>query len=344
LSFRIGVISNMLGRIVSNLIRRSAKDGAMSDEKMLSAFEEITKYVDANHINGHFVKPLIQRQFENLGYHLIKDHFYSPVPSVFPRAEQDAVSQAFPFLSAFGSGDYEEFDKLLKRVLAHKDDLRELPRVSDQGFYWNNPMFPPLDAIAYYGLILEIQPRRVIEIGCGFSTEISLLASRKLSGLQIECIEPYPSERFKRIVPEVSKFNQNLIQNVHLDKFKELNSGDILFIDTSHVSKRASDVNYILFNIIPTLKPGVLVHVHDIFLPYDYPDHWLYQIGIMWNEQYLIAALLMAGGRYRPVLPVFYLSQCHKDYLRRLLDGFDIWDLSENLGGAQGASMWFEVC
>jgi hypothetical protein len=110
------------------------------------------------------------------------------------------------------------------------------------------------------------------------------------------------------------------------------------------VVKRGSDINHILFHVVPQLTPGVIVHIHDIFLPYEYPAHWLHQIGIMWNEQYLVLALLLANSRFQPLLMNYFLSKRHQAALQQRFAHFDIWNLTENLGGAQGASLWFEVC
>lgn len=316
-------------------------NGDLTHDQLLGMFEEIARHVDKHHINGHFVKPGLQREFEARGFHLIKNHFYSPIPTLNQPGDQK--SEAVPFLDALGLEGSDQFDQLFDRVISHAGGLKDLPRSSDKGFYWNNPMFPPLDAIVYYGIIRELKPKRIIEIGCGFSTEIALLASSDLREIEIECIEPYPSERFKELIPKVARFIPSMIQQIPAGHFEALEAGDILFIDTAHVTKRGSDVNHIIFSIIPHLKPGVIVHIHDVFLPYDYPESWLNEIGIMWNEQYVLLAMLMAKGRYLPILLNYYLSKRHVERLSECFKGFDIWDLTENLGNARGASLWFEV-
>jgi hypothetical protein len=313
----------------------------LSHLQLLQYFEKIARTVDKDYLNGHVVKPSLQKEVETLGFHLIKDHFYSPIPSL--NSVKNQPKNTPTFLDTLGLTGPDQFDALFEKVISHSDNLEHLPRSCESGFYWNNPMFPPLDALTYYGLICELKPKRIIEIGCGFSTEIALRASEQANGVSIECIEPYPSERFKSLIPKVSRFSQSLIQNIPVEYFTTLESGDFLFIDTAHVTKRDSDVNYIIFNILPALKPGVIVHIHDIFLPFDYPESWLQEIGIMWNEQYLILAMLMAKGKFKPILLNYYLGKRHITDLSKRLLKFDIWNLTENLGNAQGASLWFEI-
>ena len=318
------------------------EQGTLHDEQeLLEQFQQLVSSVERKHLNGPFVKPSLQRKFEDHGYHLLKNHFYSPVPAISEATvggDDDPV-----FADALGLTDLHALDAHFFKLLSHSAELKTLPRSSDSGFYWNNPMFPPLDAAIYFGVLREIKPQRVIEIGCGFSTEIAFLAARALPNLSIECIEPFPSERFKLLIPRLAKYSQQKIQDVPLDYFAGLNRGDILFIDTTHVVKHNSDINHIVFHILPRLKPGVVVHIHDIFLPFEYPSRWLSEIGIMWNEQYLILALLMGGSRYKSKVLNYYFSKRHEERLKAIFKDFDIWNLTENLGGARGASFWFEV-
>src|SRR5262249_1946304 len=145
------------------------------------------------------------------------------------------------------------------------------------------------------------QPRRLIEIWSGYSTLLSADVNRRFLGgsMQLTCIEPYPREFLRRGIPGVTRLIEKKAQDVELDVFAELEAGDVLFIDSSHVSKTGSDVNRIYFEIVPRLRPGVHVHVHDIFLPDDYPREWVLGENRSWNEQYLLRALLMYSTRFR---------------------------------------------
>ena len=200
-------------------------------------------------------------------------------------------------------------------------------------------MFPPLDAIVLYGMMREYRPRNLVEVGSGFSTEIALLAAQHTQ-TAIHCIEPYPSARLLANQTRLLALTQVSLQEINLEVFEKLQANDILFIDTTHAVKINSDVNHFLFNIFPRLAPGVIVHIHDIFLPYEYPQRWYEENSIFWNEQYLLLAYLMENPALELLLPNYALSLRHKASLRARLGNFDIWDLTANLGNASGASFW----
>jgi hypothetical protein len=166
-------------------------------------------------------------------------------------------------------------------------------------FYWNNGMFSLLDAAAYYGAIRHLRPRRIIEIGSGYSTAIALMAADRSPALvEISCVEPYPSSFLRRQRKKLHALIERRIQDVDPQLFETLDAGDMLFIDSSHCSRLGSDLNILMFEIVPRLKPGVIVHFHDIFLPSEYPRSWLEDVGIMWNEQYLLLAFLMFNDTF----------------------------------------------
>src|SRR5262249_46242702 len=110
---------------------------------------------------------------------------------------------------------------------------------------------------------------------------------------ELTCIDPYPPPFLRKSLPGLSRLIEWKVQDVPLDTFDSLENGDLLFIDSSHVAKTASDVNYLYFEVVPRLKPGVRLHVHDIFLPHDYPRDWVIDENRSWNELYLLRALLM---------------------------------------------------
>ena len=126
-------------------------------------------------------------------------------------------------------------------------------------------------------------------------------------------IEPFPARLFSLLTLKDKK-NINLIksevQSVHLDNFKKLEAGDILFIDSSHVVKTASDVHFILFDVLPILKRGVFIHFHDVFYPFEYPKKWVLS-GINWNEDYFLKAFLMYNDEFEIRLFSEYLHRFH---------------------------------
>lgn len=288
-------------------------------------------------ISEAWIKPEVYRLFQQHGFHLVRNHYYGILPdtSQFNEAWWTNV----PYQLAFDSIPKADIETVFSKILGWADDLQALPRESESGFYWNNGMFPPLDAIVLYGMLREYRPARLIEVGSGFSTEIALLAARH-SQTKIFCIEPYPTSRLLAREPELAKLTKLPVQEVPLDTFSALQAGDFLFIDTTHSVKLGSDVNHLIFNVLPRLQPGVFIHIHDIFLPYEYPRRWYDDISIFWNEQYLILAYLLENPHIEIVLPNYWLSIQYQGELKKRFETFDIWDLTNNLGGASGASLW----
>lgn len=175
-------------------------------------------------------------------------------------------------------------------------------------FYIQNSQFSWLDARALFVILRELQPRRVIEVGSGYSSLLMADVNRRFLGSRsrIRCIEPYPREFLKRGVAGIDAVLVQRVQDVPLSVFAELEAGDVLFIDSSHVSKTGSDVNYLYFEVLPRLACGVVVHIHDIFLPHDYPRDWVIDENRSWNEQYVLRALLMHSSAFRTLFGCSY--------------------------------------
>lgn len=168
-------------------------------------------------------------------------------------------------------------------------------------FYFSNNYFGHSDAIILYSLIRHVKPERIIEIGSGFSSALMLDMSDHFSKLSLTFIEPFP-DRLNSLLRDEDFVKVNIIkekiQHVDLNVVDELKSNDILFVDSSHISKTGSDLNHILFEILPRLKSGVWIHFHDIFYPFEYPRSWVYK-GRNWNEAYLLRAFLSANREYK---------------------------------------------
>ena len=163
---------------------------------------------------------------------------------------------------------------------------------------------------------------KYVEIGCGWS---SMLLQRALekngTPCQVTLIEPYPNERIFSTLPKDWVHYPLMLQRAHLEIFESLSSGDVLFYDGSHCSKVASDVNFLFFEVLPRLQPGVLIHFHDIFLPDDYPEDWIFHRGQTWNEQYLLQAFLMNNSKYRVLIANRWLFRRSMEHLDRIYKG-----------------------
>jgi predicted O-methyltransferase YrrM len=166
-----------------------------------------------------------------------------------------------------------------------------------------------------YNLIRLNRPSRIIEIGSGQST---LMARHALhsNGQPCEhtCVEPYEAKWLENTGVNVIR---ERVENVPLSIFDDLGEGDILFIDSSHVIRPCGDVLREFLEIVPRLKPGVLVHVHDIFTPRDYPERWLRSERRLWNEQYLLEAFLSFNSRVEVLCALNWLKHGHYDALKK---------------------------
>jgi hypothetical protein len=175
-------------------------------------------------------------------------------------------------------------------------------QVADLRYYFNNSYFTALDGIVLYSFIRHFTPTKIIEIGSGFSSAVMMDTNQFFfnNKIKIDFIEPYP-DRLISLMKKEDQINYTIlpsrVQDVPLDFFVGLNENDILFIDSTHVCKTGSDLNYIYFEILPILKKGVIIHIHDIFYPFEYPKEWVYE-GRNWNEIYLLQAFLLFNSAF----------------------------------------------
>ena len=216
----------------------------------------------------------------------------------------------------------EKFQRI--PLLPWKDETSEGLR-----YYYNNGWFSKGCAHALYFMMNCLQPKRIIEVGSGFSTAVMMDTNQSCMGSRIEitCIEPNPHrlERLRKGTDELCVYKEEL-QDISVDFFETLQKDDILFIDSSHVSKFDSDVNYIFFKILPVLKKGVFIHFHDIFYPFTYPSEWVYA-GRAYNEMYLLRAFLMHNLQYTIELFPDMLVKKGYEESERLFDSTDNYSI-----------------
>ncbi|WP_375463128.1 class I SAM-dependent methyltransferase [uncultured Methylobacterium sp.] len=245
-----------------------------------------------------------------------------------------------------GRASYETF---LSALEGHASLLHGVPHAADPEAAnrpcWNNTWFTALDAAALVTFLGWKRPARYVEIGSGTSTCFARYAI-DAAGLPtaMTSIDPSPRRHIDRICERVVR---QPLESCDLAIFDELEAGDILFFDGSHRAFANSDVVVFFFEILPRLTPGVLVHIHDIFIPDDYPTAWNHRL---YNEQYLLAAMLMCGRPpFRVVAPIAYICQDAgmSARVRRVFaspsGAPDIPFLYPNDAGTPGASFWFET-
>ena len=226
-------------------------------------------------------------------------HYYSPLPSRQDIDEQNHI-------------DIVGIDLRREEQVALLHGLKIVapagPRFESYNLpHGSNGMFPTADAAVYQGMIRRYEPTHVIEVGCGWSTAALFDAG---AAQLVTLIDPYPDRVHELLSPDdLARCDllESRLQDVPLSRFQVLDSGDVLFVDSSHVTKLGSDVNRIFFEILPALASGVIVHFHDVFYPFEYPKTWV-QNGRAWNETYLLRAFLEYNQAFEIVLWVNMLQ------------------------------------
>jgi len=266
-------------------------------------------------------------------------HFYSPVFSIedvknrqneiWKNVENDGINGV--------ELRTEEQKKLVQELAKH---YLELPFTSEKQnnirYQLENGYYSFTDGIILYSMIRHFQPKQIIEIGSGFSSAVMLDTNEIFfeNKINLTFIDPYMDRLFSLMKGDDKnriKIIEKDVQLISLAIFEKLEAGDILFVDSTHVSKTGSDVNYILFEILPILKSGVLIHFHDIFYPFEYPKEWVFR-GINWNEDYILKAFLMYNEKFEIKLFSDYLHKHHKETFESMLLCY------KNTGG----SLWIE--
>ena len=274
---------------------------------------------------GRMLIPFMRYLFRLLqpfGLHLSRNHFYEPIPDT-RKLKEDLWSQPSDVIGL--DMNLPQQNALLEEVLPNYIDeckfSEEEPLVPHE-FHLGNEFFEAADAEILHCMVRYFKPRRVIEIGSGYSTLVSARAAimnEELDGSPTEliCIEPYPNETITKGFPGLTKLIREPLQDMELSLFLELDRNDILFIDSSHVVKIGGDVVCEYLEILPRLRPGVLVHIHDIFLPDEYPRQWVLGQHKFWTEQYLLQAFLAFNSCFEVIWAGSLMSRKEKERLEK---------------------------
>ena len=255
-------------------------------------------------------------------------HFYSPIPDL--KYIKDQRSQLFDrqLMEIGGISMRAEAQRALVEDFGrfYADMPFKAERTPGLRYAFNNSFFSYGDAITLYSMLRTFRPQQVIEVGSGHSSAVMLDTNDKFfsGGIRFTFIDPYP-ERLRSLLTDSDQSRHEVIsadvQQVPLVQFQSLQANDILLIDSSHVVKVGSDVGYLLSIVLPSLKSGVLVHFHDIFWPFEYPESWLLD-GRAWNEAYALKAFLQFNSAFEILFFNSYLSVHHKDVLESHLPLF----------------------
>lgn len=292
----------------------------------------------------------IARQQEELARWRTKyppGHFYSPIPS-----PQEILSDSDRIFNApekpLGGINLNEKEQLslLHSFSQYYDEIpTEWAKPGQARYQFDNEYYSWADAIVLYSMLRHFRPKRVIEVGSGFSSAVILDTADRYLGAEVQCtfIDPNP-ERLLGLLSERDhgdvKVLKRRVQEIGAAFFSSLEEGDFLVIDSSHVAKTGSDLNYILFEIAPRLRKGVHVHFHDVFYPFEYPKVWIDQ-GVAWNEAYLLRAFLMYNKAFRIEFFTSFLIQTQRTLVEAIAPSI-LNSEPETLtfADAPGASIW----
>ncbi len=271
------------------------------------------------------------------GFDVVRRDYYSPIPdlSLLPedvwtrRSALEGVRLDPDTAMTF-------VEDHLAAAIAELDVPRHDPGVPGR-FFLANQGFETVDAELLYAMLRTSRPRRVVELGSGYSTLlINLAAQRNVadgSPVVHEVYDPHPRPYIiGDELPAPSRLTPISATDVSIEVFAGLGADDILFVDTTHTVKLASDVNHLILDVLPVLSPGVIVHFHDIFLPWEYPRQWFEQMHWYWAEQYLLQAFLAFNPAFEILVPAHALARTHPQRLGAVVPSFH--------PAAGPASMW----
>lgn len=202
----------------------------------------------------------------------------------------------------------------------YRSELAALPvtNLGAEDFFRNNQWFESVDADVLYGVVRHFAPAQIIEVGSGYSSRLAVRAIRD-GHLQTKlvCVDPCPRVEVQGCANE---FVQSPLEELPASELPDrLNPGDVLFIDSSHLIVSGGDVVYLYLQVLPRLRPGVLIHAHDIFLPFEYPLEFVLNEHWGWGEQYLVHALLLGNRNFEVLWPSCYMWQMHREKVREVI-------------------------
>lgn len=260
-----------------------------------------------------------------------RGHFYSPLPDCSDGMRFAAKASERPVVNGLPSIDLraDAQKKLLLKIMDLYPDFDwSEQRLPGRRFHFSQGWYKQADSICLYSMLRLFRPRYIVEVGSGYSSALMLDVDELYLGKQtsLTFIEPHP-DRLESLLIGNDRSRVRIIgqpvQYIPMDAFADLKSGDFLFIDSSHISKVGSDVNFLILEVLPRLPVGAFVHFHDIFWPFEYPAEWIGQ-GTAWNESYLLRAFLMFNSNFEIVLWVPFCARTWPELIKERMPNYMI--------------------
>lgn len=269
--------------------------------------------------------PLLRRTARRLGYHLVQASYYSPIPDLdqLPPDIWDRPSP-MPGVDLRVDAALELLEGPLRPFLEEFAPPADPPGTA-RGYHYANPMYGTLDGEVLYALVRHRKPGRILEIGAGYSTLCiaeALERNEREGHAAVHVVaDPYPAPALANVRDRI-ELRAETAESLTEADFAALGPGDVLFVDTTHTLRPGGDVVRLLLERIPSLSAGVLVHIHDIFRPFEYPRVLPEVYGVYWQEHYLVQAFLAFNDSWRVVCPNHALARLYPDRIAALLPSF----------------------
>jgi predicted O-methyltransferase YrrM len=274
---------------------------------------------------GVGARRVLKGTVRRLGFDLVNRHFYSPVPDL--NALTDAFWRRRSLLGGLTFDAEQQLGFIEGELGPHLSEFRP-PRDPTEAsrFFLDNGTYGAVDAELLYAVIRQSRPGRLIEIGSGFSSLVigEAIDANRAQGTDAhyEIIDPWPGSASYDMggadaLRRIGELHLTSVLDVPLERFEALQANDVLFVDTTHTVKVGGDVNRIVLDILPRLAPGVIVHFHDIFLPWEYPREWVEQQEWYWAEQYLVQAFLAFNSAFEVQVAAHWLWRSARDRLEK---------------------------
>jgi predicted O-methyltransferase YrrM len=278
------------------------------------------------------------KRYQRKGAHVVPTGFYFPIP------DTDALNERIWTEPSEMHGidmrleaQAELLQELMKGPLDEYHQLPEEPR-ADRSIYTRKGGFGMFDGALLYGMIRKHKPKRILEVGCGQSTLLSRIALRRNreenpeQAGKLTSIDPYPRDYLSNIEDKYTEMVKSKVEELPFSTFEALEAGDILFIDSSHTVHIGGDTVFEILEILPRLQVGVLVHIHDICFPFNYPKSFVVDRQNFWAEQYLLQAFLAFNSAFQVRWSLTYMQAYRQE---ALADAFSYYQPGlRNMGSA----------
>ena len=255
---------------------------------------------------GVFLDQKYFRKYQRRGMNFTPNGFYFPIPDLDDLKEDHWTTPSEMVGVDMGADrQLALLEEIAQNYLGEYHAIPDTPS-ADKSVYARTGTFKAIDGALLYGMVRKYKPKRYVEVGCGDSTLLAALAIRKNkkenpSGPQgrVTAIDPYPRDYLEAGISDIGEVKAIKVQDAPMSLFEELEENDILFIDSSHTVRTGGDTVFEILEVLPRLKKGVVIHVHDISFPFDYPKNWVVDDRKFWAEQYMLQAFLAFNSHFQ---------------------------------------------